>query len=120
MLNDRLSRISPKVHPSSKYPRDCQDVLQNGQTESGLYTVYMPEEGDIAENAVLKSVSVYCDMDTAGGGWLTVLNRQDAKHFDFEKNNWVEYEEGFGNPSGSHWLGNKYISGITSQKQLFR
>lgn len=43
-------------------PRDCKDHLNDGSTDSGVYTIYpigYPEE----------SIDVYCDMTTDGGGW---------------------------------------------------
>ena len=44
--------------------RDCMDVMHLGYRESGVYDVSL--DG-------LNISSVYCDMDTAGGGW-TVSN----------------------------------------------
>ena len=42
--------------------KDCDDVLQSGYNKSGMYAIYLVEER--------KFVSVYCDMETDGGGWL--------------------------------------------------
>ena len=47
------------------YPRDCQDVKDNGHLTSGVYCVY-PACAYIGLN-------VYCDMDTDGGGWLVIM-----------------------------------------------
>lgn len=44
-------------------PRDCAQILLNGETTSGLYTIYIGGE----EN---QPVQVYCDMSTDGGGWM--------------------------------------------------
>ena len=41
--------------------RDCAEVQSAGHTQSGRYTVYPDDGGD--------PFSVYCDMDTSGGGW---------------------------------------------------
>ena len=52
----------PAVHPVLiSRPRDCTDVYAGGNTTSGLYTVYI--------GLSFKPVTVYCDMDTACGGW---------------------------------------------------
>ena len=42
--------------------KDCYDLLQKGYTDSGVYKIYMGQAG--------KFVTVYCDMETDGGGWL--------------------------------------------------
>lgn len=44
-------------------PKDCAQVLLNGETTSGLYTVYIGGEES-------QPVQVYCDMSTDGGGWM--------------------------------------------------
>uniref|UniRef100_A0A8D3AP62 Tenascin C n=1 Tax=Scophthalmus maximus TaxID=52904 RepID=A0A8D3AP62_SCOMX len=46
-----------------RYPRDCSQALLNGDTSSGLYTIYLG--GD--ESQLLQ---VYCDMSIDGGGWI--------------------------------------------------
>lgn len=85
-------------------PKDCEDVLKAGNSQSGIYTVKPPNEQT--------GVQVYCDMDTAGGGWLLIQKRIDGK-VDFHRT-FSEYEAGFGNLSAEHWLGNKHIHAITS------
>ncbi|GBO15500.1 hypothetical protein AVEN_245981-1 [Araneus ventricosus] len=45
-------------------PMDCAELLENGVTESGVQTVY-PRSRIFA----CKSIDVYCDMETDGGGW---------------------------------------------------
>lgn len=46
-----------------KRPKDCSQILLNGETTSGLYTVYVGGEES-------QPIQVYCDMTTDGGGWL--------------------------------------------------
>lgn len=46
-----------------RHPRDCSQALLNGDTSSGVHTIYLG--GD--ENQPLQ---VYCDMSTDGGGWI--------------------------------------------------
>lgn len=45
------------------YPKDCSQALLNGETTSGLYTVYL--NGDKAQ-----PLQVFCDMSEDGGGWI--------------------------------------------------
>ncbi|GBN53205.1 hypothetical protein AVEN_157132-1, partial [Araneus ventricosus] len=50
--------------PKHDKPMDCAELLQNGVTESGVHTVY-PR----SRLSTCKSIDVYCDMETDGGGW---------------------------------------------------
>lgn len=56
-----------------------------------------------------------CDMETAGGGWTVIQNRQDGS-LDFNRT-WQEYRDGFGSPQGEHWLGNAALCALTSTGQ---
>lgn len=57
-----ISVVSP-VGQLYQRPKDCAQVLLNGETTSGLYTVYIGGEES-------QPVQVYCDMSTDGGGWM--------------------------------------------------
>lgn len=54
-------------------------------------------------------------METAGGGWTVIQNRQDGS-LDFN-GTWQEYREGFGSPQGEHWLGNAALHALTATGQ---
>ena len=47
--------------------RNCQDVLDRGGTQDGIYTI---EVFDIHYGIKPQSLQVYCDQETDGGGWL--------------------------------------------------
>ncbi|KAI8484280.1 Fibrinogen- domains (FReDs) [Branchiostoma belcheri] len=83
---------------------DCAAYKAAGHTTSGVFTLGSP----------LSGVTVYCDMDTAGGGWAVIHRRQDGS-VPFNKN-WEEYKFGFGNKNGEYWLGNENIRRLTAQK----
>ncbi|XP_038061099.1 ficolin-2-like [Patiria miniata] len=82
---------------------DCQDVLQHGSLESGLYIIY--------PGGNQPSLTVYCDMDTDGGGWI-VFQRRVNGSVDFYRD-WQTYRNGFGNLSGDFWLGNENLRRLT-------
>ncbi|XP_069828747.1 angiopoietin-2-like [Dendropsophus ebraccatus] len=85
--------------------RDCADAYKTGLTSSGIYTLRFPN--------TTESIKAFCDMDTSGGGWTVIQHRRDGS-VDFHQN-WKEYKEGFGSPTGEYWLGNEFVHQITSQ-----
>ncbi|XP_048116908.1 angiopoietin-1-like isoform X2 [Alosa alosa] len=86
--------------------RDCADLFHSGFNKSGVYTIHL---------TIQYTAKVYCDMDTAGGGWTMIQRRQDGTT-DFHRS-WKEYKMGFGTVSGEHWLGNELVFLLTSQGQ---
>uniref|UniRef100_A0A674P506 Tenascin Cb n=1 Tax=Takifugu rubripes TaxID=31033 RepID=A0A674P506_TAKRU len=91
-----------------RHPRDCSQVILNGDGSSGLYTIFL--SGD--ENQPLQ---VYCDMNTDGGGWMVFLRRQSGK-LDFFRN-WKNYTAGFGDINDEFWLGLSNLNKITAAAQ---
>lgn len=97
---------STKVADEEKKFRDCADLYQAGVHKNGVYTIQInPQE----------TKKVYCNMETAGGGWTVIQRREDGS-VDFQKT-WKEYKMGFGSVSAEHWLGNEYVYQLTSQRQ---
>ncbi|CAG5867584.1 unnamed protein product [Menidia menidia] len=86
-------------------PQDCAQILLNGETTSGLYTIYIGGEES-------QAIQVYCDMTTDGGGWMVFLRRQNGKLEFFR--NWKNYTTGFGNMNDEFWLGLSYLHKITN------
>ncbi|XP_050782849.1 tenascin isoform X4 [Gopherus flavomarginatus] len=90
------------------YPKDCSQALLNGESASGLYTIYM--NGNKSQ-----PMEVYCDMISDGGGWIVFLRRHNGKE-DFYRN-WRTYAAGFGDPTDEFWIGLENLHKITSQGQ---
>ncbi|KAH6933438.1 hypothetical protein HPB50_014822 [Hyalomma asiaticum] len=89
-------------------PRHCTDLLRAGQQSSGVYNIFHKAAGP-------RGQSVYCDMETDGGGWTVIQRRgqfgNSVYHF---YRNWAEYADGFGNASEEYWVGNKALHALTS------
>lgn len=91
------------------FPSDCSQEQLNGLTESGLVDIFPVGQQGAA-------LSVWCDMDTDGGGWTVFQRRKDGS-VDFFRT-WREYVQGFGNPSGEVWLGLDPLHALTSASPM--
>ncbi|XP_033093551.1 tenascin isoform X7 [Trachypithecus francoisi] len=90
------------------FPKDCSQAMLNGDTTSGLYTIYL--NGDKAQ-----ALEVFCDMTSDGGGWIVFLRRKNG-HENFYQN-WKAYAAGFGDRREEFWLGLDNLNKITAQGQ---
>ncbi|KAI2652914.1 Angiopoietin-1 [Labeo rohita] len=87
--------------------QDCADLYQAGFQKNGVYTINIsPQE----------TKKVYCNMESAGGGWTVVQRREDGS-VDFQRT-WKEYKMGFGSVTAEHWLGNEFVHILTNQRQF--
>ncbi|NXA70810.1 FCN1 protein, partial [Mohoua ochrocephala] len=84
-------------------PRNCQELLAKGKILSGWYTIY--PQG-------CNATTVFCDMDTDGGGWIVFQRRWDGS-VNFLRD-WDSYKRGFGNQLTEFWMGNDNIHFLTS------
>uniref|UniRef100_A0A8D0BBJ5 Fibrinogen C-terminal domain-containing protein n=1 Tax=Salvator merianae TaxID=96440 RepID=A0A8D0BBJ5_SALMN len=82
---------------------NCKELLDQGETLSGWYIIFTTTQ---------KALTVFCDMDTDGGGWLVFQRRQDGS-VDFYRG-WESYKKGFGNRASEFWLGNENLHLLTS------
>ncbi|KAM4720852.1 ficolin-1-A-like isoform 3-T4 [Rhinophrynus dorsalis] len=90
--------------PDQRYAaRNCKELLDQGSFLSGWYTIY--PDG-------VKPLTVLCDMDTDGGGWIVFQRRWDGS-VDFFRD-WNSYKRGFGSQLTEFWLGNDNIHTLTS------
>ncbi|KAJ8033201.1 Ficolin-1 [Holothuria leucospilota] len=85
---------------------DCGDVYNDGNTESGVFTIQPINSST--------PFDVYCNMSD-GGGW-TVFQRRIDGDVDFYLD-WDDYKEGFGDPNDEFWLGNDNLFHLINQKR---
>ncbi|XP_039362016.1 ficolin-2-like isoform X2 [Mauremys reevesii] len=86
-----------------KGAKNCKELLARGNILSGWYTIY-PHD--------CNAMTVLCDMDTDGGGWIVFQRRVDGS-VDFFRD-WNSYKRGFGSRLSEFWLGNDNIHLLTS------
>ncbi|XP_068959049.1 angiopoietin-related protein 5-like isoform X2 [Petaurus breviceps papuanus] len=88
--------------------KDCSQIWRdNPKSPSGVYV--------IKPDGAPKPFRAYCDM-RKGGGW-TVFQRRtggNGKPLAFDRV-WQEYENGFGDVKGEHWLGLSKLYSLTHQ-----
>ncbi|XP_060754314.1 microfibril-associated glycoprotein 4-like [Neoarius graeffei] len=90
---------------------DCSDVYANGQTLSGVYTIYPTGK---------TPVQVYCDMGcaeslTEDGNWTVFQRRMDGSVNFYRP--WEHYKKGFGNKYGEYWLGLENLYQLTRKRK---
>ena len=100
----RVCNVMMNHHPHAGEARDCQELLKEGKTLSGVYTI----QPDCHQGAF----QVYCDMTTDGGGWTVIQRRQDGSQ-DFYLP-WNSYVQGFGNIEKEFFLGLDRINQLTA------
>ncbi|KAG5279263.1 hypothetical protein AALO_G00075860 [Alosa alosa] len=94
--------------PVTKSPgpwRDCQHVLESGETTSGIYLL-RPQGTNLL-------VQAWCEQSRAQGGWTVIQRRQDGSVNFFRT--WEFYKQGFGNLDGEYWLGLEHLYWLAEQ-----
>ncbi|XP_053197643.1 microfibril-associated glycoprotein 4-like [Scomber japonicus] len=90
-------------------PLDCSDIHNNDNSQlSGVYTIY--------PIGATSAVQVYCDMDSAGGGWTVFQRRMDGSVNFYRP--WDHYKKGFGNAAGEYWLGLESLFHLTQSRNI--
>ncbi|XP_030645880.1 angiopoietin-related protein 6 isoform X2 [Chanos chanos] len=97
-------------YPVTKTPgpwRDCQHVLDSGESTSGIYLL-RPQNAN-------RLLQAWCEQSQAQGGWTVIQRRQDGSVNFFRT--WDQYKQGFGNLDGEYWLGLEHLYWLTAQAQ---
>ncbi|KAM6957035.1 angiopoietin-related protein 6 [Aplochiton taeniatus] len=94
--------------PVTKTPgpwRDCQHVLESGETTSGIYL--------LRPHSANRLLQAWCEQNRDQGGWTVIQRRQDGSVNFFRT--WEQYKQGFGNLDGEYWLGLEHLYWLTKQ-----
>ncbi|XP_033725981.1 fibrinogen beta chain-like isoform X2 [Pecten maximus] len=84
-----IPQITTTCHKTTPGIQTCEEA-----EHSGVYCI-TPVQGN--------SFNVYCDVDSEGGPWTVIQNRQSEEVYFYR--NWDQYKTGFGDLSGNYWLG---------------
>ena len=113
-LDDMKAQFNPQMQQNQRDLLEMKSLMQQQNEEpkkeealqggcegniTGLTTVYIKHS----------PVTVPCD----GSGWVVIFRRVDNK-YSFHTNGWSQYKHGFGNPTGSFFLGLETIHRYTS------
>ncbi|KAG8193149.1 hypothetical protein JTE90_006980 [Oedothorax gibbosus] len=119
---DRIDRNLPdptipeNLFPCPPRPVDCEELLDCGFTQSGVYRIW--PRSRIVTWGPDAGFPVYCDMETDGGGWTVIQRRDDfGTNSDFFFKGWQSYKFGFGDLNYDFWLGNDKIFALSNQRR---
>ncbi|XP_060604623.1 fibrinogen C domain-containing protein 1-like [Ruditapes philippinarum] len=115
--NDRkvLQSIAKQVQQNTKQIENLETLITNlySHMEDLLYPTSCRSFAAVnGVNKLRQGFEIYCDQTTTGGGWIVFQRRLNGKT-DFYRT-WAEYKNGFGDLNGEFWLGNEYLSLLTS------
>uniref|UniRef100_A0A667IP16 Angiopoietin like 4 n=1 Tax=Lynx canadensis TaxID=61383 RepID=A0A667IP16_LYNCA len=103
----KMAQLAGPAHNISRLhrlPRDCQELYEEGERQSGLFQIQPQGSPPFLVN---------CKM-TSDGGWTVIQRRQDGS-VDFNQP-WEAYKAGFGDPQGEFWLGLEKVHRITGDR----
>ncbi|KAM9785743.1 angiopoietin-related protein 7 [Neosynchiropus ocellatus] len=108
----QLQTLQSATQTSSDAIYDCASLYGKSYKISGEYKLPKDEFLGTPEQ------SVFCDMETNGGGW-TVIQRRKIGLTSFNRD-WKQYKTGFGSIRGDFWLGNDNIFRLTRRPSVLR
>ena len=110
-LNIAANNIKQKCFINNTTTRTCCDInaLYLFTASPAVYQVQCWCGGKWS------TTSVFCDTQTADGGWTVIQRRKDGS-VDFNRP-WSDYEKGFGDLNGEFWYGLKNVYCLTQTGQ---
>lgn len=108
MLDTLLVKLEPLVNHHKSFGRSCADADSKAfPKRSGIYDILIPRYS-------AQPFKIYCDAETLGGNWLTIMRREDGS-VEFNRN-WTDYKYGFGDIDREFFLGMDKIHALTQDQ----
>jgi len=101
---EAFSLVSAAQQQDMGLPKDCSDLQRLGAA-SGESVIYPDGE---------QPKTVRCEQELHGGGWTVLILRQKQDPQLSFRRNFDEYQEGFGDVNGEHWIGLNTMQQLTS------
>nr|ABI34626.1 carcinolectin5b-11 [Carcinoscorpius rotundicauda] len=106
-----ISTNATQIKKRTSLPEDCTSIYQQVNQTNGIYKIW--------PHFLNHPISVYCDMETLGGGWTVIQRRGDfGNPVENFYQTWTAYKTGFGNLTREFWLGNDIIFALTNQNNM--
>lgn len=119
LLENEISEIDKRITPNYVIRQQSEKSYFTGVLRSALLGIYptlcLPDgknKGTRTIDLCDGPFEVGCEGEIAGPGWI-VIQRRINDNLDFNRN-WNEYENGFGNITGSYFIGLKKLLQLTS------
>lgn len=121
-LEMEIKNIENDLNMEVERNRRQKEMYTLGLFRSELLKTYptlcLPETVMTTEHLVKipesRPIRVVCDAEHAGPGWIVIQRRIDSTRFD---RSFEDYEQGFGDPNGSFFIGLKKLHQLTSSGQ---
>jgi len=112
-LNKTISGQKDKLIEQSKKLDGLENILLDKSRSCKYIKDFHPNPptGTYKIEIDGKILEVWCEMNSASGGW-TVFQRRFDGTVDFNRN-WDDYQQGFGSINSEFWLGLKYLNKLT-------
>ncbi|KAI8503682.1 hypothetical protein Bbelb_186530 [Branchiostoma belcheri] len=104
----KLLTTTEDYKPQTPRAMDCAELYHSGLRLDGIYSI----TAQLGRER--RSMDVFCDMTTAGGGWTVIQRRLDGSVM-FNRT-WHQYKRRFGKIRGEYWLGLDNMYFLTNQR----